>query len=276
MTKPNTVLVVSILVGLLAFALTHQYFRARLSDLSQERAKLYSGVRTVKVIAAKKSIPAGTTLTWDLLSEKAAYARDVSRDNILLEDLNQILNKKLLFSLERTDNLLWSYVDVPFRPGSGLSAAVPTRLRAVSISVSGAAAVSGLVQPSDKVDVVGTFYFPSKTNPAETEAVTLTLLQDVTVLATGQTLARPGAEAAGRGRAAGGYSTVTLEVTPREAELLIFCETMRGRLTLTLRNPSDVSFEEKIPEVNFQQVETSLPELNRYRQSEIRHKSRVQ
>ena len=70
------------------------------------------------------------------------------------------------------------------------------------------------------------------------------------------------------------YSTVTFEVTPREAELLIFAQGTQGRLTLTLRNPDDVGFEKILPEVNFQLVEKSLPDLNDYRQKTIRHKAK--
>ena len=73
----------------------------------------------------------------------------------------------------------------------------------------------------------------------------------------------------------GNYSTLTFEVTPREAELLIFAQGERGRLTLTLRNPDDVGFEKILPEVNFQHVEKSLPDLNDYRQKTVRHKTNL-
>jgi Flp pilus assembly protein CpaB len=66
---------------------------------------------------------------------------------------------------------------------------------------------------------------------------------------------------------------VTVAVTPREAELLVFVENMRGHLTLSLRNPEDISFEKNLPEVNFDRVEAALPELNAYRQQIIRNKS---
>jgi Flp pilus assembly protein CpaB len=69
-----------------------------------------------------------------------------------------------------------------------------------------------------------------------------------------------------------GYSSVTFEVTPREAELLVFAQHMRGQLTLSLRHPEDVTFERALPEVNFQYLEKSLPEINLNRQREIRNK----
>jgi Flp pilus assembly protein CpaB len=93
----------------------------------------------------------------------------------------------------------------------------------------------------------------------------------VTVLATGTQMAREPAygDASYRRRSAS-YSTVTLEVTPREAELLIFTQHIKGQISLSLRNPEDLYFEKELPEVNFQHLEEKLPELNEYRQRVIR------
>jgi pilus assembly protein CpaB len=146
-------------------------------------------------------------------------------------------------------------------------------MRALSISVSGAASVSGMVQPNDRVDVLGTFSFPAEGVQGEMESVTLTVLQDVTVLAVGNQLSRRPTD---RARRSGGYSTVTLEITPREAELLVFAEQVKGRLVLSLRNASDVSFESDLPSVNFEQLQTTLPDMNRFRQQNIRHKRNIQ
>ena len=139
----------------------------------------------------------------------------------------------------------------------------------MSIAVGGEAAVSGLVAPNDHVDILGTFTFASKTLPGEMESSTLTVLQDVTILATGRELA--GAQTRG-GRSSSGYSMVTLEVTPREAELLVFAQHVRGQLFLTLRNGEDVGFESELPDVNFEHLEKKLPEYNDYRQRNIRKK----
>jgi pilus assembly protein CpaB len=130
--------------------------------------------------------------------------------------------------------------------------------------------VSGMVEPNDHIDVLGTFTLPS-TVPGEMESVTLTVLQDVTVLATGQQLARQ-LSGGRRGARDTGYSTVTLEVTPREAELLVFAQQARGKLTLSLRNPSDISFEKDLPKIDFKLLQTELPALNLYRQKNIRMK----
>jgi pilus assembly protein CpaB len=186
------------------------------------------------------------------------------------KDGKRLLGKKTLYKLKANDPVLWTDIeggDVR----SGLAGIVGRKMRAISLSVSGAAAVSSMIRPTDRVDVLGTFSFPSKTVPGEMETVTLTVLQDVTVLATGQTTAK---QISLRSSRRTSYSTVTLETTPREAELLVFAQQIKGRLTLSLRNPTDGSFETDLPIINFDHLESKLPELNLYRQTEIRDKRR--
>jgi pilus assembly protein CpaB len=269
--KQRMVLILSIVVGLLAFWLTRQYLQVRGREIEKVRQDLYAGIKQVYVIAAKRDLAGGTVLEKKDLIQKLSLERDVSRNTVLPDDVEQIIGKKLKNGLEKEETLLWTYVDVPFRPGGGLAPMVNPTMRAVSVAIGGAAAVSGLVQPNDHVDVLGSFYFPSKAKSGEMEAVTLTILQDVTVLATGPQLGKA-LESGERSRASTGYSTVTFEVTPREAELLVFVESMKGHLTLTLRNPADGSYQTSLPTVDFNLLEQEIPTLNAYRQETIRHK----
>ena len=261
--KNKIVLAISIAVGLIAFWLTGQY-------LSSEREKLYRGAEKIEVLAALKDIPAGTDLsTADNIGKKWVYKSAVVENICRVEDGDAIRGKKLLFPLRAGEPLTWAYVEAPERSG-GLASMIRPGLRAVSISVGGPSAVSGLVQPNDRVDILGTFSFPSRRNPqsGQMENVTLTVLQDVTVLATGSKLGKTPFSGGG----AGGYNTVTLEVTTHEAELLVFAQHVKGQLLLTLRNPEDGSFDKTPAEIDFQQLEGKLPELNQYRQQYIRSK----
>ena len=128
--------------------------------------------------------------------------------------------------------------------------------------------VSGLVKPNDHVDILGTFTFPSRTNPSQMESVTLTLLQDVTVLATGTNLARQNTEGGGENQT--GYSMLTFEVSTHEAEILVFAQQTRGQLYLYLRNPNDVSTKSDFPSVNFEYLESILQVINEQRQLDNR------
>ena len=71
---------------------------------------------------------------------------------------------------------------------------------------------------------------------------------------------------------AGSYNMVTLEVTPREAEMLVFAEQIKGRLSIALRNPTDVHYESELPRVNFEKIEEEIESLNTYRQRTLLRK----
>jgi len=90
-------------------------------------------------------------------------------------------------------------------------------------------------------------------------------LQNVLVLATGQATAKTRSATMPMGA---GYSTVTLEVTPREAEILAFAEQMKGRLVLTLRNRSDTSCEKMLPKIDYEKIKAELETLNNQRQQQ--------
>jgi pilus assembly protein CpaB len=107
-------------------------------------------------------------------------------------------------------------------------------------SISG---VSGLLTPGDRVDLLGTFpvsskeeLIPDASGGGSVGYVTMTLLQNVTLLAVGQQLSSVSAQQDGRRN---NYSTVTLSVTVDEAELLTIAQT-RGKLMLLLRNREDI------------------------------------
>ncbi|MDA0577922.1 MAG: Flp pilus assembly protein CpaB [Verrucomicrobia bacterium] len=268
------ILVLSLLIGLLAFGLNMHYLQTRMGEIEKDRRAFEKRVEKIEVVVAARDVPQGMILTRDDVARGSMYVLEVTTRSDVVEakDARFVLGRKTLFSLKKGEAVNWSYLEGGGRAGPDLATSVSHNMRALSLSVGGAAAVSSMISPSDRVDVLGTFSFPSKTVAGEMETLTVTVLQDVTVLATGQRLAN---DSVPQQRAAqlGGYSTVTLEVTAREAELLVFAQQLKGRLTLTLRNPSDVSFEKDLPSVNFEKLEESLPELNQYRQRHIRHKS---
>ena len=61
---------------------------------------------------------------------------------------------------------------------------------------------------------------------------------------------------------------MTLEVTPREAEMLAFAEQLKGRIVLSLRNRGDTSYEKELPKVDFEKIRSEIEELNLKRQSQ--------
>lgn len=138
--------------------------------------------------------------------------------------------------------LLWDYVEAGLE-GSGLSDLLEKGERALAIGVDNLSGLEGMIRPNDRVDVLGTF---SVTSGARQKTVTSCVVQNITVLAVGN----------GFGKASrGNYASVTLKVTPQEAEILTFAE-QHGRLRLILRGRSDLRIHPNLPKVDFSNVIT--------------------
>jgi len=115
--------------------------------------------------------------------------------------------------------------------GAGLTTLIAVGMRAEAVRVNDVTAVAGFVVPGTRVDVLVTG------NPTgSSEPQTMTVLQDVAVLATGQRTER---SATGEPQNA---SVVTLLVSPEDSEKLALAS-QEGRIQLVLRNPLDTNQE---------------------------------
>lgn len=130
---------------------------------------------------------------------------------------------------------------------AALALKVPRGLRGLTVAVSDVTGVAGLLRPGNSVDVVGTF---DKGDDKASESVTMTLLQNVLVLAVDQRLSGQQRAASARdtdrqtpprgvpnvgSSSAGGARNVTLAVSPADAQRLVLAQEI-GTLTLTLRS----------------------------------------
>lgn len=265
--KQKFVLVAAVVFGLIAALLSRAWLKGKQDEYNRKMADLLGKSAQIEVVAAARTLPKGTVLTLRDIGGTKVYESGVRSHVVRREDYLRIVGRKLEQTVEQGAPIFWSDIEGGDTGFKGLAHDIQSGMRAVSIAVSGAPAVSGMVRPNDTVDVLGTFVFGSSDDPNASELVTLTVLQNVTVLATGMDTAKTVNPLQ---RSSGGYSSVTLEVTPREAEVLVFAQQMKGRLTLTLRNPTDVAFERELPRVDFQRIEAELRKLNEYRQSVIR------
>ncbi len=252
--KQKVVLIVAIGMGLLAFVLTHLYLKA-------EVQRLYEGARKVAVLKARSDLPAGTVLDNQNVIAGEVFEQAVGNDVFLAEEKGLVLGRTLKFALGQGDNIQWLHIGANRYELTGLSGTIPEGMRAMSIPVSTETAVSGLVRPNDNIDILGTFSFIDEKNPGEMETVTFTVLQNVTVLATGQEIGRSELEISGSRRRSS-YNTVTISVFPEEAELLAFAMNVKGTLTLTLRKPDDIDVLAQTPPIDFQTLQRDLPRLN--------------
>ena len=265
--KRKIVLIASLVAGLIAAVLTRFYIAAKDAEVRDLKDSINRRYGTMEVLCYSKEIPSGTALQKSDLGVKSVPAIGMRGQALTVESVTDIVGKKVLLGHRRGDVVFWADIEGGNPAASGLSADIKRQMRAISINCAGAASVSGMVKPNDHVDVIGSFDLSDPTKPSSSKAksiVTSTILQNVLVLAVGRQTAKMRAQETG----AAGYSTVTLEVTPREAEMLAFTEQMKGRLVLTLRNRNDAHYEKELPKVDFEKIMSEIEELNLKRQQQ--------
>ena len=263
--KRKIVLIASLAAGLIAALLTRFYISAKDAEVKDLKDSINRRYGTMDVLCFNKEVPSGTTLQKGDLGIKEVPAIGMRGQALTRENLSDIVGKKILLGHRRGDVVFWADIEGGDPTVKGLSADIKKQMRAVSINCAGAASVSGMVRPNDHVDVIGTFDLsdPTKAGVKAKSLVTSTILQNVLVLATGKQTAKMRQQ-----ESVTGYATVTLEVTPREAEMLAFAEQIKGRLVLTLRNRNDTHYEKELPKVDFEKIMSEIEELNTKRQQE--------
>jgi pilus assembly protein CpaB len=107
--------------------------------------------------------------------------------------------------------------------GSTLAALINENMRAITVRVDDVVGVAGFLLPGNTVDVL------SSRKEANRRAVTETILKNIKVLAVDQTASADANEPVI-------VRAVTLEMTPKQAELVVKART-EGTIQLTLRNP---------------------------------------
>lgn len=183
----------------------------------------------VEILVAAEDVEEGEEMRGRQMVVAEMPGRFVSQSMVRPAHADTIAGQRVVVPLRKGDPILWSHFRNATEEGR-LSERILQRTRAVTVNVTEKSSVGGFVQPNDHVDVLATFR-----DPGSQEMVTVTLLHNVIVLATGSAADREG----GWGR---GYSDVSLLVLPEEAELLVLAQEM-GNITLVLRHPDEVDTE---------------------------------
>jgi pilus assembly protein CpaB len=176
----------------------------------------------VPVVVAADDIQVGSRLE----------ARDVRVINLpqtavppgFFSGTSQVLGRGAILPVSKGEFILPSKL-AAVNAGAGLPSMIPQGMRAVSVRVNDVVSVAGFVQPGTHVDVLST---GSEGN----ERQTITVLENVLVLAVGKSLDR---NASADAQTA---PVITLAVSPDDAQKLALVS-QEGRIQLSLRNPVD-------------------------------------
>ncbi|MEW6441501.1 MAG: Flp pilus assembly protein CpaB [bacterium] len=237
--RPTLPLILSIALGFAAVLMVRNY-------LTVEQKAITKGLEPVRIVVARQNVSADTPISMDMLATRPVPKNFVHANAIYPEEVDLIMGRELLYPVRSGDPILW----MDFKGGEryrGFSSMIKEGERALSLKVEDTSNISGLLQPGDHIDILGTFR-PQNPGSQDPET-TLTLLQNVVVLATGQvTSAR-----SGTGRERLGAGLLTVLVTPEEAALLIHAQQV-GVLYNVLRNPEDIESLENLPKVTFSDI----------------------
>lgn len=252
-------LIVAIIIGIGALFAIQKYVK----NMQEQAADQLKGEQ---VVAARVSIPAGTVITTEMLYPQEVPTRFIPAQAIQGSDnVKLMIGSKTAVTIKAGQLILWS--DLVTETRGGLSSIIPAGQGAFSVSIS-AGVKSDLIQPSDHIDIIGTFMIPKPTQPISgpvaswrnaSDLVNVVLLQNVTVLAVGGNFnGAPGASGSG--------GDLTLALTLPEAQELMFAQ-QNGQLGAVLRRggSTDVMARADLPRVTFESIDKIMGDLDEQR-----------
>jgi pilus assembly protein CpaB len=239
-----------LLFAVIAFALTGGTIYFVNTWMKQERTRLARNVKTqaepkdagVFVLVAAKPLPAGhiivvSDIRWQSWPDKSVPQQYVVRKEMAgtavpATYVGTVVRRGIVPGGPITPDNLVKLGDRGF-----LAAVLNPGTRAISVRVDDTTGVAGLVYPGDRVDLILTHDVSLKGKAVTADGddktrVSETILARVRVIAVDQSMDDLAAGGKGPRRTA---KTVTLEVTPHQAEMIAVATRM-GTITLSLRS----------------------------------------
>lgn len=245
---PLKLLLIALAVGVLAALLTVWYLNAKEAQLRRELTPV---VEMRDAIVASQALLKGTVLSTSNLSVRSIPAEYLSREALTPADFDAVDGKILIQNVDQGNVILASYLALSFP--KDFSDTIPLKRRAMTIQVDELNSINGFIRPGNRIDLFANLPGNALASEAgeddegnSSSGGVIPILENVEVLATGQSSAREYEEQVRLLR--GGYNvdintaytTLTLNVTPREAAILVTAKEA-GDLLALLRNRNDQS-----------------------------------
>ncbi len=225
MNTRRITLIVAVVLAVGTGVLTLKY----LSSINQQAAPVATQTEMKSVVITNRDIAVRSKITADMLTKVTRPAAEAEPQAI--SDPKQADGDVALIAMPAGSTVTLTKIG---QPGEvGLTARLKPGMRAVSIPVDRVKAVSNLVQPGDRVDVLAAVNKGNGIPPK-----TFTIIRGALVLAIGQQLEQIQQSASPPPGDAGGSPTVTLGVTPQQADLLTVAD-LNTTLRLALRSPQE-------------------------------------
>ncbi len=201
--------------------------------LEAERARLAPPALAMEsVVVARRDLAKGEPITADTMAVRSIPRIYALTAAIRPAQFETYQGSRLAVALRAGEPLLDSAVVGVDQ--AAFSQRLRQGIRALTIPVDEVNAISGLLQPGDRVDLFFTARPPVARTASNPSEATVPLLQNVLVLATGRQV-RPVTDQQAGART---YGTVTVELPPVAAQQVVVAQ-RTGRITAVLRHPDD-------------------------------------
>ena len=224
--KSWLIFLVAGVLGVSGVLLANGFIKGRIAE---HEAELRAGQKLVAVVVPKHDLPRGARLAAEDLAVRKIPITFVHKGAVTPDKFTVAEGQRLTFQVEKGRPLLWAHLESGSIPT--FSGKLPNGLRAITVPVDEINSISGLLQPKDKIDLFLTF------SPYD-KKMTIPLLQDVLVLATGTKVTTSKFDDDTGKRRNRTYTTVTLQATPKQAKMIILSQES-GKMTAVLRHPDD-------------------------------------
>jgi pilus assembly protein CpaB len=230
--KQSRVLLIAVIVGVIAVVLVQIY-------ISKIKAESKPG-EMIAFLAAREKIPALSRLEGKVIGQLLVPEKFAPSNAIPLRDLQEVVGQVVNRDIEAGELIRLSDFQLTSSMAE-VTETIPEGFRAVTLPVNQVTSNAGLIRPGDHVDVLGTFIRPRGSSEGAGQRATVTIMQNILVLAVGQQIgAAVGTGGSGLETRTGlQYTTLTLLADLRRAEIMTFAMD-RGQLTFLLRNPNDL------------------------------------
>jgi pilus assembly protein CpaB len=212
------IILLSLFLALIATVIFSIYLKP-----SQETSGSFE---TIEIVVAKEDIPKDTTITAEMLIKKSVpkefltQGAEVGADKVV----GKITQERIIAG----EPIATSRLADPNEKGADLAYKIPEGKRAITLAYNEVMGVGGYIRTGDFVDVVGTYTIEDESSKKEVSKI---VLQNISVLAIGSKMKEVEKETQE-------VTTITLAITPQEAEVLTYSEE-RGTVRLLLRGIKD-------------------------------------
>lgn len=217
------------LLGAVGAASGAAYFANGYIDrtVATRQAQIESRYQPVRAVVANSDLPPGTFLSSETVAIREVPRTFLHSEAVLADDWSTVSGRMLMHSVRSGEPILLSHLTQDAT--AGFSAQLTAGMRALTFPVDEESSISGMLAPGDRVDI----FFTTNT---DNESMTLPLLYDVPVIATG--IRTRTNEVYLEEKSSREYHTITVSVTPENAAKITLAQDA-GKLTVTLRQPQD-------------------------------------